>query len=67
MTKAKARERAKANAAKKIQQKKVGVEHPGQDPRAGHFNPGSQSFKGPGMNTNTRSFSGAKRGAARAK
>ena len=67
MTKAKARERAKANAAKKIQQKKAGVEHPGQETRPGQFNPGTQSFKGPGMNTNTRSFSGAKRGAARAK
>ncbi len=67
MTKAKARQRAKANAAKKAQKRKANADRPGQEIQPGQFDPGTGSIKGPNKNTNTRNFGGAKRGAARSR
>jgi len=65
MTKAKARQRAKANAAKKIQKRKAGADQPSQQIHPGQFDPGPGSIKGPSVNANTKTIGGARRGAAR--
>jgi hypothetical protein len=65
MTKAKARERAKAKAAQKIAKRKANAGQEDQGARAGQFDPGSRSIKGPGSNANIRNFATAKRGAGR--
>ena len=67
MTKARARERAKAKASQKVKKRQENADAPDQAPRPGHFDPGSQSIKGPGGGVNTKNFSGAKRGSARSK
>lgn len=67
MTKAKARERAKANAAKKAKKRAANSERPEPKIHAGKFDPGSGSIKGPSVNANIKSFGGARRGAARSK
>jgi hypothetical protein len=65
MTKAKARLRAKANAARKAKKRKADAGKPEQKFPPGRFDPGTSSIKGPNMNTDAKSFSMAKRGAAR--
>lgn len=65
MTKAKARLRAKANAAKKVKKREAAASQPGPKIRSGQFDPGTQSINGPVVNANARNFGGAKRGAAR--
>ena len=65
MTKAKARQRAKANAAKKAQKRKSGAAQPEQKFRPGQFDPGPGSISGPGANTGAKNFAVAKRGSAR--
>jgi len=65
MTKAKARLRAKANAARKAKKQKPDAGKPEQKFPPGRFDPGTSSIKGPSMNTNVKSFGNAKRGAAR--
>ena len=65
MTKAKARERAKAKAIEKARKRLAKADQPDNVVRPGHFDPGSGSIQGPGMNANTKSFGPAKRGAAR--
>ncbi len=67
MTKAKARERAKARAARGGVKRETGANQPGQKIKPGQFDPGSGSIKGPMMNANTRSFTAAKRGSARSR
>ena len=67
MTKAKARQRAKANAAQKVRKRNANADRPGQPIHPGQFDPGSGSIKGPRVNANTKSFGGARRGAARSK
>ncbi len=67
MTKAKARERAKAKAAQKVKKREAGADQPGQKIKPGQFDPGSGSIKSPDKNANTRSFAGARRGAARSR
>jgi hypothetical protein len=62
MTKARARERAKARKGKKRVAK---TETPDQQFGPGQFDPGETSIKGPNMNANAKSFSATKRGAAR--
>ncbi|MHA1598616.1 MAG: hypothetical protein ACTSV1_07825 [Alphaproteobacteria bacterium] len=65
MTKAKARERAKAKALKKTKKRLDNADKPDQPPRPGHFDAGSQSIKGPGTNVSSKNFGAARRGSAR--
>lgn len=67
MTKAKARQRAKANAAKKARKREANADQAGQKIPRGQFDPGPGSIKGPGKNANTKNLAGAKRGAARSR
>ncbi len=67
MTKEKARQRAKARAAEKGKKRETAAGPPEQKTRPGHFDPGAGSIKGPGKNANTKSFGGARRGAARSR
>jgi hypothetical protein len=67
MTKAKARLRAKANAARKAKKRKENADQPEQKIRPGKFDPGSGSIKSPRMNANTKNFGAAKRGSARSR
>jgi hypothetical protein len=67
MTKAKARQRAKAKAAQKARKREVNADWPGQKIRPGQFDPGALSIKGSGVNANVKNFAGAKRGAGRSK
>ncbi len=67
MTKAKARERAKAKAIEKARKRLANADQPDEVVRPGHFDPGTGSIKGPGMNANTKNFGAARRGAARSK
>ena len=65
MTKAKARLRAKANAARKAKKRKA---DPGQtEPKfaPGRFDPGTGSIKAPSLKTSNKNFSRTTRGAAR--
>jgi len=65
MTKARARERAKAKANQKLAKKKANADNPDQGVRAGQFDPGSHSIKGPTASASTKNFGAAKRGAGR--
>ena len=66
MTKAKARLRAKANAARKAKKRQADAGQPEQKQSwSERFDTRASSKKNPHMDTNTKNFSGAKRGAAR--
>lgn len=67
MTKAKARQRAKAKALQKIRKREANADQPGQKIRPGQFDPGVSSIKGPVANTGTKNFAGTKRRAARSR
>ena len=67
MTKAKARQRAKARAAQKTGVRNTSADRQGPKIPQRHFDPGTSSIKGPRLNTNTKNFAGAKRGAARSR
>lgn len=67
MTKARARQRAKAKAAQKSRKPEKRVDKPAGDNRPGRFDPGASSIKGPNMNAAARNPATAKRGAARSK
>ncbi len=67
MTKARARQRAKAKAAKKIKKRQAAAGLPGPTIRPGQFDPQKSSIKGPVENANTLNFAGAKSGAARSR
>jgi hypothetical protein len=67
MTKAKARQRAKAKAAQKARKPEVNADRPGQQIRPGQFDPRALSIKSSGVNANVNNFTGAKRGAGRSK
>ncbi len=67
MTKAKARQRAKAKAAQKIRKRDANADRPDQQIRRGRFDPGAGSIISPRMNVNTKNFAMARRGAARSK
>jgi hypothetical protein len=64
MTKAKARQRAKAKAAEKATKPAAKANPSGQEPHPGQFDPAANSNKGFEMKTNTKSFAGARRGGA---
>ncbi|MDP7546276.1 MAG: hypothetical protein QGF20_03200 [Alphaproteobacteria bacterium] len=66
MTKARARQRAKANAAKKIKKREANAGQPGNIP-PGQFDPGSGSTKGADVNANARQVGTGQRGAGRSR
>ena len=67
MTKAKARQRAKAKATQKARKPQAKADPPGHENRPGQFDPAVNSNKGFGVNANTKSFAGARRGASRSR
>ncbi len=68
MTKAKARERAKAKAAQKPRKREANTDRPGQKKiRPGQFDPGAGSIKSPRVNVNAKNFARTQRGAARSR
>ena len=67
MTKARARERAKAKAAQKGKKHEPNAEGSDQKFAPGRFNPESSTVKGPTTNASTKTFGGAMRGAGRSK
>ncbi len=67
MTKAKARQRAKARAGQKVGKRKADADRAGREMHPGQFDPGTSSIKGPSVNANAKNFGGARRGAARSK
>lgn len=67
MTKARARERAKAKAGQKAKKREATANHPGEEIKRGQFDPGSGSIKTPGTKANTRNFAASGRGAARSR
>ncbi len=67
MTKAKARQRAKAKAGKKSRKQDAGADRPGQKIRTGQFDAGAGSIKSPRANVGAKNFAGAKRGATRSR
>jgi len=67
MTKAKARQRAKAKASQKIKKREAGAAQPAQNIRPGQFDPGANLKKASGGNPNTKIQAGARRGAPRSR
>ena len=67
MTKARARERAKAKAADKAKKRATMADQSGQDIPPGRFDPRQQAGSSPGATANTKSFSAGKRGSARSR
>jgi hypothetical protein len=67
MTKAKARQRAKAKAGQKAQKRKANADQADQKLRPGQFDPGPGTIKGPGGNPSSKNLAGSKRGAARSR
>jgi hypothetical protein len=65
MTKAKARQRAKANAGKSKKRGAAATRH-GQDVRPGQFDPGPNSIKSPRGNPHTKNL-GSSRSSARSR
>ena len=66
MTKARARERAKAKAGQKARKREAGTDQPGQKIRPGQFDPGAGSISSP-TKANAKTLAGARRGAARSR
>ena len=67
MTKARARERAKARAGQKTTKRTAAADQTDQNIPRGQFDPGTGSIKGPNANSGAQNFGGARRGAARSK
>ena len=67
MTKARARQRAKAKAGQKAKKREINAGQPGQKIPRGQFDPGSNSIAKPQVSTNTKNFAETKRGAARSR
>ena len=65
MTKARARERAKARIGKKPQKHESAAAQAGQQTKPGQFNPGTGSIKSPNSSASTKNFGMARRGSAR--
>jgi len=65
MTKARARERAKANALKKAKKRAANKDQPEQNVPPGQFDGGDTSVQRPGVSANVANFGPAKRGSAR--
>ena len=67
MTKAKARQRAKAKAGQKARKREATADRPGPKIQPGQFDPGPSSIKSPRVNANARNFARTQRGAARSR
>ena len=67
MTKARARQRAKAKAGQKARKREANADRPGQKIQPGQFDQGPSSIKSPRVNANARNFARTKRGAARSR
>lgn len=67
MTKAKARERAKAKAAQKTKKREDSAQPAAPKIRPGQFDPGPGSISSPKAGAGTRRFAGARRGGARSR
>ncbi len=67
MTKARARERAKAKAIQKLKKKLVNAKQPDTENHPGQFDPGDTSVSGPTDNAGTKNFAAATRGSARSR
>ena len=67
MTKAKARQRAKAKAGQKAKKRVTNADQAEQPNRPGQFNRGSNSINKPSGNNNAQNFAEAKRGSARSR
>ncbi len=65
MTKARARQRAKAKAAQKVSKREANAGQPSQKIKPGQFDPGPGSIKGP--RASTPNFAVARRGSARSR
>ena len=67
MTKAKARQRAKAKAGQRAEKRQANASRPGEKTRSGQFDPGPNSIKSPTARNNTKTFAEARKGAARSR
>lgn len=67
MTKAKARERAKAKATQKVKKRLDGADQAAQGVPPGRFDPRANSISGPGATGSGKNLGGARRGAARSR
>ncbi len=67
MTKARARERAKAKAAQKTKKRVDNVDQSGQKIPPGKFDPNEKSITSMGATASSRSLAGAKKGSARSR
>jgi hypothetical protein len=67
MTKARARERAKANALKKLKKKLSNSNQPEEESHPGQFDHGDASVSGPSGNSDVKNMAGSTRGSARSR
>lgn len=67
MSKARARERAKAKAGQKAQKRKTAADATQPENKPGKFDAGANSIRKPGGGTNAGNFAEARRGAARSR
>jgi hypothetical protein len=67
MTKAKARERAKAKAGQKVQKREANADQPEQKNPSEQFDTSGGSIKSPFVNANTKSFAATRRGTPRSR
>ena len=67
MSKARARERAKAKAGQKAQKRKAAADATQPENKPGKFDAGAHSIRKPGGGTNAGNFAEARRGAARSR
>ncbi len=67
MTKARARERAKAKAAQKTKKRVANVDQSGQNIAPGKFDPNEKPITSMGATASSRSLVGAKKGSARSR
>ena len=67
MTKARARQRAKAKAGQNAKKREANTDQPGQKIHPGQFDPGAGSIKSPSKYANAKTGGAARRGAARSR
>ena len=67
MSKARARERAKAKAGQKAKKRATAADQADQNIQQGKFDIGGGSIKAPGGNARSKNFGGARRQAARSR
>ena len=67
MTKARARQRAKAKAGQKAKKRDASPDQPGRKIHPGQFDPGAGSITGPSKYANAKTSGAARRGSARSR